>query len=185
MIFHYFFILSDQKLGGNIIKVGVISDTHLTSVEDGFERFVEKYFSDVDVIVHAGDFVDFSVAEFFSNWALSRETKVIDFFGVSGNMDMGPFADTLPRKRVLDLGGKRIGVIHGWGAPNGLKERVMDEFNGVDCIIFGHTHSPLNMMVGDLLLFNPGTPTDKRFSKDNTIGYLTIEDEISGEIVRI
>lgn len=155
------------------------------SVEDGFERFIEKYFSDVDVIVHAGDFVDFSVAEFISNWALSRETKKIDFFGVSGNMDKGPVADALPRKRVLTLAGKRIGVIHGWGAPSDLKERVMSEFNDVDCIIFGHSHSALNLMVGDVLLFNPGTPTDKRFSKDNTIGYLKIEDEINGEIVRI
>ena len=133
-------------------------------------------------MIHAGDFVDFSVVEFMSNWALSKET---DFFGVSGNMDRGPLADSLPGKQVLTLNGKKIGVIHGWGAPDGLKDRVMVEFDGVDCIVFGHTHSPLNVMVGDLLLFNPGTPTDKRFSKENTIGYLTIEDEITGEIVRI
>ena len=85
----------------------------------------------------------------------------------------------------MDLGGKKVGVIHGWGAPNDLKERVMGEFNDVDCIIFGHSHSPVNLIVRDVLLFNPGTPTDKRFSKDNTIGYLTIEDEIKGEIVEI
>jgi hypothetical protein len=117
-----------------------------------------------------------------SNWALSKE---IDFFGVSGNMDRGPLVDSLPRKRILTFNRKKIGVIHGWGAPDGLKERVMGEFDGVDCIVFGHSHSPLNMKVGGLLLFNPGTPTDKRFSKENTIGYLTIEDKIKGEIVRI
>ena len=83
--------------------------------------------------------MDFCVAEFLSNWALSEETKVKGFFGVSGNMDIGSVKNTLPRKRVLDLGGKKVGVIHGWGAPNDLKERVIGEFNDVDCISLGHS----------------------------------------------
>ena len=163
------------------MKIGVISDTHISSVGDDFRDFIERHFSDVDAIIHAGDFVDISVAEFLNNYA---ELK---FYGVSGNMDRGMIQHELPKKRVVDFDGVKVGVIHGWGAPNDLAARAAAEFSGdgVDCVVFGHSHTAMNKKKGGVLLFNPGSPFDRRFTKENTIGYLTVDNGIEGEIVSV
>jgi putative phosphoesterase len=163
------------------MKIGVISDTHISSVGDEFKDFIKRYFSDVDAIIHAGDFVDISIAQFLDNFT---ELK---FYGVSGNMDRGMIQHELPRKRIIEFNGVKIGLIHGWGAPDKLEERVLGEFSGdrVDCVVFGHSHSATNMKKNGILLFNPGSPFDRRFAKNNTIGYLKIDDGVTGEIVKI
>ncbi|MBN2223984.1 MAG: metallophosphoesterase family protein [Deltaproteobacteria bacterium] len=161
------------------MKIGVISDTHLTFVDNRFAELTRRYFSDVDVIIHAGDMVDESVLTFLSAWRL---------LAVLGNMDRGVLADTLPQKRTEQLGGKRIGITHGWGSPGQLPGRVREEFRSdpVDCIVFGHSHAPLVSTDHGVLMFNPGSPTDKRFAEKNTLGFLTItENGITGEIQEI
>ena len=63
---------------------------------------------------------------------------------------------------------------------------VKGEFKNVDAIIFGHSHSPLNILDNGLLLFNPGSPTDKVFATVKTYGILDVTDEkIEGKIIRI
>jgi uncharacterized protein len=161
------------------MKIGVISDTHLTAVDDRFTRLVRRYFSDVDVIVHAGDIVEESVFRFLSTWHL---------MAVRGNMDRGTLAETLPKKRIEELEGKRIGITHGWGSPDGLPVRVLEEFRSdtVDCIVFGHSHAPFLGNQQGVLMLNPGSPTDKRFAEKNTLGFLTIANNtITGEIQEI
>ena len=158
------------------MRIGVVSDTHLLSVDDHFRRLIRLYFSDVGTIIHAGDMVDTSVSDFLSEWVL---------IAVTGNMDGRSVADRFPKKTIAEIGGKRIGVIHGYGSPAGLADRVRGEFldDAVDCIVFGHTHAPLNETRDGILLFNPGSPTDKRFTRHNTLGYLVITtNDISGEI---
>ncbi len=161
------------------MKIGVISDTHLTSVDDRFAELTRRYFSDVDVIIHAGDIVDEIVFNFLSAWRV---------LAVLGNMDRGVLVETLPHKRIEQLEGRRIGITHGWGSPGGLVGRVREEFraDSVDCIVFGHSHAPSISTDEGILLFNPGSPTDKRFAEKNTLGFLTItEDGMSGEIQEI
>jgi putative phosphoesterase len=161
------------------VKIGVISDTHLTSVDDRFVELTRRHFSDVDVIIHAGDIVDESVLRFLSTWSL---------LAVLGNMDRGSLVSMLPHKRIEQLEGKRIGITHGWGSPGGLSARVREEFrsDSVDCIVFGHSHTPFVSTDQGILMFNPGSPTDKRFAEKNTLGFLTItENEITGEIQEI
>jgi putative phosphoesterase len=161
------------------VKIGVISDTHLTSVDDRFAELTRRYFSDVDVIIHAGDVIEESVYNFLSTWRL---------LAVLGNMDRGTLVDMLPGKRIEQLKGKRIGITHGWGSPGGLAGRVREEFRSdlVDCIVFGHSHAPVISTDQGILMFNPGSPTDKRFAEKNTLGFLTItENGITGEIQEI
>ncbi|MBW2123952.1 MAG: metallophosphoesterase, partial [Deltaproteobacteria bacterium] len=43
-------------------RIGVISDTHLTVPDETLKRIVRVYFSQVDLIVHLGDYVDYRVA---------------------------------------------------------------------------------------------------------------------------
>jgi len=165
------------------VRVGVLSDTHLRVVDGLFSGLTDKYFSGVDALIHAGDMVDICVAQFLENWSRDRS---IMFSSVSGNMDLTPVPDILPKKTVIEIGGVKIGIIHGWGEPQNLAERVMSEFTGVDAVVFGHSHRPMNAVRNKILLFNPGSPTDKRFAKDNTIGYLDIDGgDVRGEIVHV
>jgi len=164
------------------MRIGVISDTHLRSGDDASvltNIAGSDYFRDVELILHAGDHVDLDTVEM----AVAPKRLV----SVRGNMDQG-YAAELPMKRVLALGGKRIGMIHGWGSPDGLVERVAGEFelDDVDLIVFGHSHRPYEGRVGGCLLFNPGSPTDKHFAPCNSVGIVEIGDAgVTTELVKL
>ncbi len=156
------------------MKIGVISDTHLNTSDDRLERIVENYFRDADLILHAGDVVELDVLDVF------KGKKV---YAVSGNMDYDSVREVFPEKRVLDIAGRKIGLIHGWGSPDGLEEKIIREFEDVECIVYGHTHRAVNEMKDGVLFFNPGSPTDRRFARHNSIGILDIGEEITGRII--
>ncbi len=157
------------------MKIGVISDTHLTEPSLELERIVLAHFNDVDMVLHAGDFVGQSIVDFFRRW---------DLIAVCGNMDLGEIRSSLPQKRTIDVCGFKIGLIHGWGSPIGLEKRIMAEFPPLDCLIYGHTHYSAHHKREGLLLFNPGSPT-RSFTGRNTIGLLSLGEEIKGEIIRV
>jgi putative phosphoesterase len=157
------------------MKIGVISDTHLGEPSPELERIVLTHFADVDMILHAGDFVDLRIVDFFRRWNL---------IAVSGNMDPGEVRSLLPEKRIIDILGFRIGLIHGWGSPLGLEKRVKGEFPPLDCLVYGHTHHAANHNRSGLYFFNPGSPT-RSFTGRNTVGILSLEKEIKGEIIRV
>lgn len=164
-----------------VMTVGVLSDTHLRGGKDSFaflERLARDYFAEAQAVVHAGDLVDPAILEAFSP---------LPVYGVRGNMDLA-HAD-LPPKRILTLEGFRIGLIHGWGAACGLEERLLEEFAGanLDCLVYGHSHQPLNEQRGKLLLFNPGSPVDPRQAPFPSVGRLHLNSTnqtIRGEILR-
>lgn len=54
---------------------------------------------------------------------------------------------------VLELDGKRVGVMHGDNGP--LKRQVLDE-QQVDYLLQGHTHVRADERVGKVRLINPG-----------------------------
>ncbi|MFC1970526.1 metallophosphoesterase family protein [Chloroflexota bacterium] len=66
---------------------------------------------------------------------------------VYGNMDSIDLKRSLPKRDVFEAGGKKIGLIHGSGAPWGIAERMRKQFSGVDIIIFGHSHEPYNRYI--------------------------------------
>jgi len=158
------------------MKIGVISDTHLKEPHSEFRKIIEGYFKDVEKIIHAGDFIDFRIAEYLSG--------LKDLIAVCGNMDPPEIREAFPYKKVFELGGFRIGLIHGGGPPFGLESRVRDAFDKVDAIIYGHSHTPANHQVKEIYFFNPGSPT-RSFIRQGTIGILTIGEKIEGEIIKI
>ncbi len=158
------------------MKIGVLSDTHLRELHSEFKKMIEFQFSDVEKIFHAGDFVDWSVAEYLSS--------LKDLIAVCGNMDPPDIRKAFPQKRIIELGGFRIGLIHGGGSPFGIESRVREAFDEVDAIIYGHTHTPANHQVKEILFFNPGSPT-RSFVHRATLGILRIGDKIEGEIIKI
>lgn len=158
------------------MKIGVISDTHLTRVSDEFRAYFGKYLRSCDMILHAGDFVGIELFKFLSEY---------NFHGVAGNMDSPEIKNFLPSKKIVEADRFRIGLIHGWGAPWGIEDKLIKEFTDVHCIVYGHTHQARNGERNGILMFNPGTASDRRFTDDLTIGILTVEDQLSGEVIRI
>ena len=159
------------------MKIGVISDTHLRGPDDRLLAIIRKYFPDTDLILHAGDLVDLEVLSAFG------EKEVV---AVCGNMDPPRVGVEIPFKRVLEIGRFRIGLIHGWGSPHDLEDRIRGEFGEVDCIVYGHSHCPANHVREGILFFNPGTACDRRHSVSNTVGILEVgETAIVGRVIAI
>jgi len=151
------------------LRIGVISDTHVKTIDD-IPAKILKALAEVDLIVHAGDFIEMAVLDGLKQLA---EVKV-----VCGNMDSSELKKILPQKELFVVCRKRVGLIHGSGGPWGIANRVRELFSSPDIIIFGHSHEPYNHYLKESLLFNPGRARD-------SYGLLTIDDEIKAEIIRV
>jgi len=161
------------------MQVGVLSDTHVHSLYAGMalaQKLLQGPFAEVDVILHAGDHVHPDLDSCF---------YPLPWYGVCGNMD-SPHG-SLPPQRIVKLADTQIGMVHGWGTPNGIEKRVLNSFsaNDIDVLVFGHSHRPVCRKVGSVLLFNPGSPTDRRSAPYHTVGILHVSEQVTGEIVRI
>jgi putative phosphoesterase len=161
------------------MKVGVISDTHISAQGGDLPGTLLNRLRGVDLILHAGDLVVLEVLE-----ALQAIAPVE---AVAGNMDSAEVKERLPSKRIIPLEDLYVGLIHGWGSPWGLPERVSRQFaEDVDVVVFGHSHRPWHRQVDEKLLFNPGSAGKSTFSRNRSYGILNIEgDRIWGEIVQL
>lgn len=159
------------------MKIGVISDTHLHETTAELEEAVREHFRDADLILHAGDITSLGVLEAF------RGKEVI---AVAGNRDAREVKGSVPQKQIVTAGGLKIGLVHGWGAPAGLKKRVASAFYGVQCIVYGHSHWPVNQSQDGILFFNPGAFSAGMFSLwRKSLGVLFVDREIRGQIIRL
>jgi putative phosphoesterase len=159
-------------------KILVLSDTHIPVAAHDLPAAVYNTAKEADIIFHAGDFID---ARLLDKLRSMKEVKA-----VYGNMDSQALKDCLNVKEVITIGRFRIGLIHGYGAPSEMLDTVRKEFGKVDCIVFGHSHSAVNVRKDGILYFNPGSPTDRIFSTKNSYGILEIADKrISGEIIEL
>jgi len=151
------------------MKIGVVSDTHATSFTQLPSRVLAAL-ADVDLIIHAGDFVAKDV--------LDGLKQLGEVKAVQGNMDSDELKRILPEKELLAIEGKRIGIIHGWGSPYGIDDRVGKMFEDVDAIVYGHSHYSQNEVKKGILFLNPG-------QAKNSFGILTVGEQIEGEIINL
>ncbi len=131
-----------------MIKIGILSDTHLIRLNDHFLQAVDLCFADMDMIFHAGDLTDLSILQVF---------KGKEVHAVHGNMCHGSAKQALPTKKVVRVGNFSIGLMHGMGARYDVEDYLIREFDQVDCIISGHTHRPICHRLYDILFINPGS----------------------------
>ncbi len=160
--------------------LGLIADTHLEQCSLAKIKTIEKHLGNVDAILHAGDITHVSVLDCLETIAPVQAVK--------GNMDISPAISHLPSKIVLKMSGYRIGLIHGWGAPHGIRNRIQKSFadDNVSIIIYGHTHQADVFDNGRLLMINPGSAFDRRYAPFCSIGRLRLEtDKASAEIIRL
>jgi putative phosphoesterase len=160
------------------MRVGLISDTHVPTRVRRVPGEVLAALAGCEAILHAGDLVEVA--------ALEDLRRLGPVFAVRGNMDRGP-ATELPLKRVVELGGLRIGLFHGHGRVGTLVDRVFNTLvgEGVDVMVFGHSHEPLVRRIGEVLLVNPGSATCGRGKTPRTVAILDLDGTATAEIVSI
>ncbi len=160
------------------MKVGVLSDTHMRTPPPGFSAALREAFQDVGTVLHCGDCVHGSVLDMLSaqGW---------EVLAVAGNMDPAELHRALPRTRVAQIGGRRIGMVHGWGAPDGIEKRVLAAFDDVDGVVYGHSHRPQWRRIEGTWLFNPGAACGWGSPLGPTVGVLEIGADVEGRIVSV
>ena len=158
------------------MRVGVLSDTHSKKLP---QQLLEDFLK-FDLIIHAGDFC--------CPEDLQHLKKIVRVEAVHGNMDTPELSRQLPRRKIITCGNFHVGIFHGEGAPGTLMPRVKAEFakDKVAVVIFGHSHQPLNERIGDVLYFNPGSPTDGIFAPYRSYGILDFTEKgVVGHIEKV
>jgi len=131
-----------------------------------------------DLIVHAGDFVAASV--------LDELERIAPVEAVAGNMDEAELLARLPERRVVEVGGVRIGLVHAPGTRMGRGERLAAAFPGCDAVVYGHTHVPEVARAGRVWVLNPGSPTERRSAPAHSMLVLEIDSpEIRPQLVTL
>jgi putative phosphoesterase len=168
-----------EETSGKI--VGLISDTHVPVRAKEIPREVFKVFENVDYIVHAGDLVQLSVID-----ELEQIAPVLVVFG---NMDGPEIRGRLSKMNSFRVFDWKIGVTHNPGALFGTsKMREIAKMNGFNVLVYGHTHSPHIKWEGNVLLVNPGSPTNPSpsFIGKPSVGLLKVtKTRIVPQIIQI
>jgi putative phosphoesterase len=137
-------------------------------------------FAGVDAILHAGDIACRAV--------LDQLATLAPVHAVYGNVDPPELCGELPDRLALSFGGVHIGLTHGHlGRGATTADRALAhclEAARADVVVFGHSHVPCNERRGAVLLFNPGSPTERRHQPWASYGLLVIEaGRVEGQIV--
>jgi len=179
--------------------IGVLADSHIPQRLKSIPQAVFELFSEVELILHAGDLVDPGILDDLASLAPVK--------AVRGNVHLvdRTLDPQLPKAQRLDILGHHIVLTHGHGSfMRGSLERMrywlsrdrdlvnqrianwcLDMYPEADLIIFGHSHRAYNQTFGQRLLFNPGAvcPTEGEIP---SVGLLTIERErVSGQLIEL
>lgn len=158
------------------ILIGVISDTHIPTRSVKIPEKVFEVFEGVDMILHAGDLECDSVIE-------ELET-IAPVVCVRGNCDTN---SNLNEAEVIDIEDVKVGLTHGVVYPRGDTQQLyyIAKELGVDVLVSGHTHQPMVEKIGDVILLNPGSPTQPRLT-DATVMVVEIDgSDIQADIIKI
>ena len=143
----------------------VLADTHIPRRAKVLPEAVIPYLKEADLILHAGDLIEIPLLYELSVYGPVR--------AVRGNVD--PPELDLPETLEFDFGGARIAMIHDSGRKEGRRKRLKRRFPKARVIVFGHSHIPFLEDEEELLLLNPGSPTDRRRQPRHTFALLYAE----------
>lgn len=140
-------------------KIAVISDTH-----NVLRPQVVEEIKKCDALIHAGDFTSEAILD-----ELRRLTQV---WVVRGNNDKtwaGALKDTLR----FEIDGVHFFLTHD-------RRDIARDLNGIDVVIFGHSHKYFQDIIDGRLWLNPGGCGRPRFAQPLTMAILTIENPVAG-----
>ena len=159
-------------------RIGLLSDTHIPGKSDALNPEISEIFTDVDLLLHAGDIS--------TPGGLTQVRVLAETIAVRGNHrgDRTLFDPPLPERAIVEAArGIRLGLVHGmrneWqhatdtllgrsGFVNLNNRRILRRitpwFEGVDGIVFGHAHWPILRSGAGIFLLNPGRAFGNTFA---------------------
>lgn len=153
------------------MKIVVVSDTHMPRMNKKLPDRLLRDLRTADAIIHAGDWTNLSVYNDLIHFAPT--------YGVAGNNDGADINRKFGLRKQLELEGVRIGIVHGHGEGKRIdtEARAIAAFKNIalDVLIYGHSHIPVLRRSAGLLVFNPGSPTDKRRQPLYSYGILQLD----------
>ena len=158
--------------------IGLISDTHIPDRAKEIPEKVFEAFSEVDLIMHAGDLTSPKVIDDLE--------QIAPVMAIQGNMDRARGID-LPAAKVIEAEGLKIGIVHGEVYPRADTQQLvyLAKELDVDILVSGHSHQPKIEQTDGVLLLNPGSPIVPRLA-DRTVMILEINDKkVDVEIIKI
>jgi uncharacterized protein len=150
------------------VLVAVVADTHLPRGARRLPEACVERIRAADLLLHAGDFTGEAVLD-----ALAALGPPVE--AVHGNVDAPALRRSLPDRRVVEVAGARIGLVHDAGPRRGRLERLRRQFPDAHAVVFGHSHLPLHEAGEGLQIFNPGSPTERRRAPVHTMGLARVE----------
>ncbi len=157
------------------MKIGLIADTHMPGAIDALWPHASEVFTDVDLILHAGDLHTLDIVDHLSEMAPTYVSR--------GNGDVGIIDDRLQDTWLIEAAGIKIGMIHHFPSPIRKSPEVLDRhlnkhFQAArpDVLIYGHTHLEDVRTINETLFVNPGSPTLPRNQslRPGTLGLMEI-----------
>jgi len=140
------------------MRLGIVADLH-----GRFDPLLPRVLEGVDRIVVAGDTVDEAL--------LARLRRIAPLEAVRGNNDHSPGLAALPEFLEMEAEGTRILIAH--DRKDGRLPRELAR-RRPDVLVVGHSHQPLLVRDGGLLIVNPGSAGPRRFRLPRTAGTLAL-----------
>jgi uncharacterized protein len=158
------------------VKVVVLADTHRLGSRRPLPAGAWPYIETADHILHAGDVCEAALLDELAAFATVT--------AVNGNCDGWDVREWGARETAtVTLGGVEIAMVHDSGPAKARRARMRRRFPTARVVVYGHSHLPANEDDGELLLFNPGSPTWKRTAPSETMGILWIDGgRVEGDI---
>lgn len=136
------------------MKLAILSDTH------GLLRpQVAEYLKGVNGILHAGDINRPEIVAKLKEYA--------PLFVVRGNNDK-EWAEAIPRELTFSLEGVTFYMIHN-------KKEIGELPQGVNVVVFGHSHKYAREEKDGALWLNPGSCGPRRFHQEITLMLAEVE----------
>ena len=140
------------------MKLAILSDTH------GLLRpEVVEQLKTADAILHGGDINKQSIVDQLRQYA--------PLYVVRGNNDK-EWAEDIPHDLTITLDGVTFYMVHN-------KKELPATLNGVDVVVFGHSHKYVQEEKNGILWLNPGSCGPRRFHQEITMMMAELTD---GEI---
>ena len=147
------------------MKLAILSDTH------GLLRpEVVEQLKTADAILHGGDINKQSIVDQLRQYA--------PLYVGRGNNDK-EWAEDIPHDLTITLDGVTFYMVHN-------KKELPATLNGVDVVVFGHSHKYVQEEKNGILWLNPGSCGPRRFHQEITMMMAELADgEIQGEKISI
>ncbi len=153
-----------------MIRIGLISDTHIPSAGKQLPDLVAELLWGVDLIIHAGDITVPSVLDWLEG--------IAPVVAAQGNEDTGLMDRRIAPSLIMQTRWGRIAAVHDLCyADMPVRESLARFFRSpVDVVVHGHTHEPMVERVGSVLVVNPGSASFPNNRRDlpGSLGILTL-----------